>query len=172
MSKTFLILCLGHLSIVSLLMAGANANSMTKKENTLLSKSTDTGAAMCFSLESNFVQNDLKLFWVHFMWPSYVLLHIPGFFFKFIFYCCSITVVPIFPSLVSPTLPTPISHIQSSPPLFFVHGSFIHILWWPFPFPSPLPSGYSPLPSPLVTVSLFFISMSLVLFCSLVCFID
>lgn len=48
-------------------MAGANANSMTKKENTLLSKSTDTGAAMCFSLESNFVQNDLKLFWVHFM---------------------------------------------------------------------------------------------------------
>ena len=30
----------------------------------------------------------------------------------------------------------------------------------------------SPPPSPLVTVSLFFVSMSLVLFCLLVCFVD
>ena len=31
---------------------------------------------------------------------------------------------------------------------------------------------YSSLPSPLVTVSLFFISMSLVIFCLLICFVD
>ena len=31
-----------------------------------------------------------------------------------IFYCCSITVVPIFSPFLSPALPTPIFHIQSS----------------------------------------------------------
>ena len=54
-------------------------------------------------------------------------------------------------------------------PLFgFIHGSFIHVPWWLFPF-FPL---LSPSPPPLVTVSLFFISMSLVIFCLLVCFVD
>ena len=38
------------------------------------------------------------------------------------------------------------------------------------PFPSFL--CYLPPPTPLVTVSLFFISMSLVIFCLLVCFVD
>ena len=31
--------------------------------------------------------------------------------------CCSVTVVLIFPSLLSPTVPSPIFHIQSPPPL-------------------------------------------------------
>ena len=53
-----------------------------------------------------------------------------------------------------------------STPVVLVHGSFTHVPWWPFPFfvllsPSPLPSGYY----------LFFIYMSLVIFCSLVCFV-
>ena len=68
-----------------------------------------------------------------------------------------------FPCPTHPHLPTSIL-----PPFGFVHGSFIHVSWQPFPFFSPL----SPLTSPLVTVSLFFISISLVTFCCLVCFVD
>ena len=53
-------------------------------------------------------------------------------------------------------------------PFGFVHGSFIHVPWWPFSvFPT-----LSPPPSPLVTVSLFLISMSLIVFCLLICFVD
>ena len=46
----------------------------------------------------------------------------------------------------------PLPHASRLPPSIlpssgFVHGSFIHVPWWPFPFfpplsPSPLPSGY------------------------------
>ena len=90
--------------------------------------------------------------------------------FFFFFYCCSTTVVPIFPSPLSPVPPTPTSHIQSSPhPVVFVYGSFIHVPW--LAPSSSLPCDPPP-PSPLVTVSLFFISMSLVLFWLLVCFVD
>ena len=56
-----------------------------------------------------------------------------------------------------------LTHPHLSPsilPLFgFVHVSFIHVPW-------------RPSPTPLVTVSLFFISVSLVVFCLLVCFVD
>ena len=51
--------------------------------------------------------------------------------------------------------------------IVFVHGSFTHVPWLD---PSSFPHYALP-PSPLVTVSLFFISMSPVLFFSLVCFI-
>ena len=46
-------------------------------------------------------------------------------------------------------------------PFGFVHVSFIHVPWWPFPLFPPL----SHLTSAPVTVSLFLISVSLVIFC-------
>ena len=63
-------------------------------------------------------------------------------------YCRSITVVPIFPLLLSSDLPTSTSHIQSSSyPIVFVHGPFIHVPWQPILLlspvtPFPLPSGH------------------------------
>ena len=88
----------------------------------------------------------------------------------FFFYCCSIIVVLVFPPLISPALP--------SPPNTHTHLSLLRCclcpwvlyrcsLTWPCPF---FPCESPPPPS-LVTVSLFFILMSLVLFCSLLCFI-
>ena len=61
---------------------------------------------------------------------------------------------PHFPTTAFP-YPTN-SHLPPSvlPPFGFVHGSFIHVPWWFFPF-FPL---LSPARSPLVLVSLFFIS--------------
>ena len=53
-------------------------------------------------------------------------------------------------------------------PFGFVHLSFIHVSWWPFLYFPHYPSS----PSPLVTISLFFISMSLFIFCLLICFVD
>ena len=86
-----------------------------------------------------------------------------------LFYCCSVTVVPIFPSLLSPALPTPTSYIQFSPPLLSLSMGPLYI------FLDDPASSFPHYPTPaslLVTVSLFFISMSLVLFCLLVCFVD
>ena len=89
-------------------------------------------------------------------------------FFSFsFFYCCSCTVVSIFPSLLSPAPPTPTSHPQSYPlwlcPWVLYTCSLMTLS---------LLSPVTPFPSPLVTVSLFFISMSLVIFYFLVCFVD
>ena len=65
------------------------------------------------------------------------------------------------------TLPHP-SHPQFYPPLVLSIGPLYLFLDDPSAsFPHFLPPPY-----PLVTVSLFFISMSLVLFCLLVCFVD
>ena len=78
-----------------------------------------------------------------------------------VFYCCSNTVVCIFAYHAShPHLPPLIP-----PPFGFVHVSFIVVPENPFPSPAPL----SPPTSPLITVSLFLISMSLVIFCLLDC---
>ena len=72
---------------------------------------------------------------------------------------------------VLPTPPPDPSHPHFSPlvlpPFGFVHVSFVHISENPSPFPLIISSH--PL---LVTVSLFLISMSLVMFCLLVCFVD
>ena len=67
----------------------------------------------------------------------------------FNFYCCSITVVPIFPlcSILSRPPPSVSPH-----PAVHVHGSFIHIPWLD---PSPLFPHYPPPTSSLVPVSLF-----------------
>ena len=84
----------------------------------------------------------------------------PMFNFKTSFFnCCSSTVVSIFPSLLPPSILNPFG---------LVHESFIHVPWWPFPFPP----KYSPPSSPLVTVSLLLIWVSLVLFSLLVGFVD
>ena len=89
------------------------------------------------------------------------------FLFYFIF-CCSNTFVTIFSPPLSPVPPTPTSHPQSYPSLALAMGPLYMFL----DDPSPSFLCYPPLPSPLVTLSLFFISVFLVLFCLLVCFID
>ena len=77
---------------------------------------------------------------------------------------------PFFPYYSSyPAHPLPHSVFPVAP-VVGVHGSLIHGPWLD---PSPSFPHYPSPTSPLVTVSLFFISMSLVvLFCSLVCFVD
>ena len=62
-------------------------------------------------------------------------------------------------------LPTPTFHIQSSlHPIVFVHGSFIHVPWWPFPFFAPLSA--SPVPSGSCQFVLYFhVSGSILLVC-------
>ena len=74
------------------------------------------------------------------------------------------TVVSIFTLLHPPPNPSlPLTLETTS--FGFVHASFIHVPWCLFPC---YPSHHST----LVTVSLFFISMTLVIFCFLVCFVD
>ena len=72
-----------------------------------------------------------------------------------------------FPSTISPNPPTPTSHPQFYPALALSLGPLSKFLG--------NPSGsfhrYLPPLSPLITVSLFFISKSLVIFCLLLCFV-
>ena len=84
------------------------------------------------------------------------------------FYCCSSTVVSIFLSPFPPATPTTTSHPQSEPPLALSMGPLYMFL----DNPSPSFPHYPLSLSPLVSVSLFFTSVSLVLFCSFVCFVD
>ena len=79
--------------------------------------------------------------------------------FKFL-YCCSNTVVPIFLSPLFPPPPPP----SIFSPFGFVHGSFTHVHWQPFPFNLHTPSL-------LVPVSLFLISMSPIYFAYLFCWL-
>ena len=82
------------------------------------------------------------LFYLLFFLLWSFLLFIYLFIYLFLsYYCCSSTVISIFP----PPLPSTTA-IPNSPPFGFVHVSFIHALWWPLPFfpmlfPSPLPSS-------------------------------
>ena len=98
-----------------------------------------------------------------------------SFYFYFLnnfFYCCSSTIVSLSSHLLPPAPPIPSSHPPSYPPLalsicllrMFLDPSLT------FPF-------YPPPASPLRRamgrgINLFFVSMSLVLFCSLICFVD
>ena len=85
------------------------------------------------------------------------------------FYCCSITVALITLPHYSPLLyPLPTSPIQSSPLLSLSMGP----LYMCLNLTLPLLFSLFLTPSSLATVSLFLISMSVVLFCSLVCFVD
>ena len=84
---------------------------------------------------------------------------------KKLFHCCSSTVVCIYPST---TLPPPQPSLPPSPastPSWFCPCVLYSYSWNPFP-PLSLPT------SPLVTVKLYLISMSLVLFCLLFSFVD
>ena len=75
---------------------------------------------------------------------------------------------PHFPPLLSPALPTTTSHIQSSShPVSLSMGPLYTFL----DNPSPSLPRYLSHPS-FQLVSLFFISMSLVIFCLLICSID
>ena len=76
--------------------------------------------------------------------------------------CCSSTVVSIFPPPLSPTPPSIL------PSFGFVHGSFIHVSWWPFHFNLIL----LPSSTPLVTVCSLFQCLWLYFACLLVCFVD
>ena len=73
---------------------------------------------------------------------------------------------PFFPHK-SPTPTIPTSHPDPIP-LWFCPCVLYRCSWEPFSLSFPL----SPLTSPLVTVSLFLIPLSLVIFCLLVCFVD
>ena len=86
-----------------------------------------------------------------------------SFFFKLL-YCCSITVVFIFPSLLPPPAnPTSLPCFRPTP--WFCPSVLYSSSWKPFP---PL----SPPPSPLAIVRLFLTSMSLVIFCLLFSSVD
>ena len=111
--------------------------------------------------------------WVLLFFILFILSVVNATIFGF-FNCFSTIVVPIFPRC-SP-LPHPACslthklcfHSQSPPCCPCLWVFYTCSLTRPFPF---FPS-LSPSPSHLVTVSLFLISMSLVLFCSFVCFVD
>ena len=79
-----------------------------------------------------------------------------------LFYCCSITVVCIYP----PPQPNPPPSLASTPHLGFVHVSFIVVPENRSPHCLSHPS------SPLAVVRLFLISMSMVIFCLLFSFVD
>ena len=79
-----------------------------------------------------------------------------------LFYYCSNTVVSLFPPPLSPAPPLPHSIL---PPFGFIHGSFLHVPWWQFPFFSPL------FPSP-GNCQFFLYFMSLVIFYWVGFFVD
>ena len=78
-------------------------------------------------------------------------------------FCYSCTSFSPFSFFCPAYLPTPIVNPHS---IVHVHGSFIHVIWL---VPSPS-CHYSPFSSPRAAVSLFHVSVSPVLFCSLVYF--
>ena len=89
--------------------------------------------------------------------------------FYFIFYCCSITVVQIFPPLLSIALPTPHSLSQSPPCCLCPWVLYTCSLTRPLPllspvFPSPLSPGHCPF------VLYFYVAGS-VLLLFIVCFV-
>ena len=97
---------------------------------------------------------------------NYILEMIPCQIYINFFYCCSSTVVSIFIPPRPPTPPIPASYPQTPLALSMCP------LYMYLDNPSPIFSHYPFSPSPLVTVHLFLISKSLVIFFLLVCFVD
>ena len=89
-------------------------------------------------------------------------------FFSFSFFnCCSSTVVSIF----CPPLPTIATHLHLPSSILLPLALSMCLLYMVLDNPSSI-SHYPSPPPPLVTVNLFLISMSLVLFCLLACLVD
>ena len=80
-------------------------------------------------------------------------------------YYCSVTFVLLFSPLLTPTR-SPLQLPQLIPTIVCAHESSVHVLRLPLSLVIPLP------PFLWSSISLFFISKFLVLFCSLVCFVD
>ena len=95
-------------------------------------------------------------------------LHIHFLFFNYFFLLFKYSCLHFLPKLL-PAPPTLTSHPQSYPNLLVLSMGPLYMF---LDDPSPSFPHYPSLPSPLVTVSLFFISMSLVIFYLLVCFVD
>ena len=92
-------------------------------------------------------------------------ISLEGFFFYYC--CCSSTVVFIF----FPPLSSAPTHAQLPPPSYPPWVLFTGPLYMFLGDPSSSFPNHPPPPIPLVTVTLFFISMSLIIFC-LLCFVD
>ena len=103
-----------------------------------------------------------KLLWTYFPFRFHKFSDYQPCNYLYMHFYYSITIAPIFPLLLSSVPPTLLSQLPCCCPLSWVlYTSFLTRLFLFFScYPSP--------PSPLVIVSLFFISMSLVLFCSFV----
>ena len=85
--------------------------------------------------------------------------------FNLFFYCCSSTIVSISPTAFSSTQTIPTSHPQSNPLLALSMCPLYMLFDDSPPFPPKPPTSF------LVTTNVFFISMSLVILCLLVCFV-
>ena len=99
---------------------------------------------------------------VKLMWPP-VLDHFIFIYFNFYFY--SVTIVCIFSPSLHPTPASPTSLPHLYPPPWFCPCVLYSSSYWPL-------SPRSPPLSPLAIVTLFLISMSLVIFCLLFSFVD
>ena len=107
-------------------------------------------------------------FFFKFYRSYFTIIFLSFLFFFFLNWCLSTVISTFTPPPLSPVPPTTTSHPQSFPLL----ALFMCPLYEFLDDPSPSFPHYFPPSSPLVTVSLFFISTSLVLFCLLVCFVD
>ena len=104
--------------------------------------------------------------WKCYRYPLIFSFSFVFFYFLTFFYCCSSTVAYISLPPLSPQ-PSPLPTFDPTL-LWFCPCVLYRCSWKPFLLLPPL----SPPNFPLVTVSLFFISMSLVIFCLLICFVD
>ena len=93
-----------------------------------------------------------------------VILYNQIFFLSFFLSVVQVQLSPFSPHHSPPPQPSPPSTLKPTPFGFF-HVSFVYVPWWTFPYFLPLSLS----PTPLVTVSLLFISMSLVIFSLLIC---
>ena len=121
----------------------------------------------CFQIKENTdFPNSLRIKISCLVWISRILLK-PSLRTIFFFIVIQVHLSPFSPHHQPPAPPIPTSHTWIYP-----HWLYPCVLYTCSLMTLPLLSPIIPLPSPLVTVSLFFISMSLVIICFLICFVD